>query len=358
MFLSPAYSFHRLVYQDSLHHRRSEAASDISFIQRESFWDSCLSWLRGLLPYSAGIGLAIALVCIAWASIFIVIAEASMSPWAISFNRLLIAGLVFGFWQRWTSQGAVDCQTSDPSEDQQTSGHWRMLGLFLLAGSSFAGSQGCATWSLTQTTVANSALLNNLMPLFTTLGAWLILGQRFSQRFVLGLGVAIAGVVAIGVQDLHLAADQLAGDAAALLAAVLLAIALLCIEQLRARYSTSATMGGISLIGAAVLLPVALLSPGSLFPHNNVSGLAIVALAVVSQVLGHGLLAYSLKSIASGLVSVSMLTIPVMSALLATILFGQHLGWINTAAFGVVLCGIYLAISDRAACRSCLDDRA
>ena len=72
---------------------------------------------------------------------------------------------------------------------------------------------------------------------------------------------------------------------------------------------------------------------------------AVLALALISQVVGHGLLAYSLKQLSSGLVSVLMLTIPVVSALLAAIALGQHLSWLNGLAFLIVLGGIYLAIS-------------
>ncbi|MEB3213869.1 MAG: DMT family transporter, partial [Leptolyngbyaceae bacterium] len=206
-------------------------------------------------------------------------------------------------------------------------------------------SVGCAAWSLTQTTVANSTLLNNMMPIFSALGAWLVLGRTFSTRFIAGLGVAIAGVIVLGVQDLNLASDQLMGDGAALIAAILLATTLLCIERLRAEFPTSAIMAGLSLVGTVTLSPLVLTHSDTLFPPDAQSGLAVLAVALVSQVMGHGLLAYSLKQLSSGLVSVLMLTIPIMSALLAALLFGQNLGWMNGVAFVIVLSGIYLAVS-------------
>lgn len=352
MLLSPVYSLRRLAYQGFLAHADDQAndhheVADGSMALKSHIaagWAVWLGWGQRLRPYLAGVSLAIALASIACASIFIVIAEASMSPAAIAFNRLLMAGVVFGLWQHWPWQRQRDLATDTLVKEPPKSSDWRIWGLFLLAGGSFAGSLGCSAWSLTQTTVANSTLLNNMMPLFTTFGAWLLLRQQFSRRFVVGLAVAIAGVVAIGLQDLHLAAEQLQGDAAALLAAVLLAVTLLCIERLRLGNSTATTMAGLSLIGAVFLLPFAWCA-GSLFPHTAISALAVVALAMISQVLGHGLLTYSLKAFSSSLVSVLMLLIPVMSALLAAGLFGQHLGWINSIAFGIVLSGIYLAVS-------------
>jgi len=358
MTFSPVYSLRRFTFQWLCSSDRdgSDSGDRPSILLSRKYsenyiedwkvdWAGKMSWFR---PYLAGMSLAIALVSIACASIFIVIAEESLNPVAIAFNRLLISGLVFGTWRYITTTPSTISQTTGEKEfqtEKSTSGQWQTAGLLLLAGISFAGSLGSAAWSLTQTTVANSTLLNNMMPLFTTLGAWLLLGQTFSRRFVMGLVVAIAGVITLGLQDLHMASDQLLGDGSALLAAIFLATTILCIERLRAVFSTPTTMTGLSLVGTLVLLPIALLSTDPLFPVDLRSGLAVVALALVSQVLGHGLLAYSLKQLSSGLVSVLMLTIPVMSAILAALLFGQHLGWINGIAFMVVLSGIYLAVA-------------
>ncbi len=343
MTFSPVYSLRRLTYQRLCDSRDSDRSLIIFSDDADTLKSTLTAAVRGLHPYLAGAGLAIALVSIAWASIFIVIAEESLSPGAIAFNRLLIAGVVFGFWHHGSpSQPRA---STPPSPEPCTLGRWRVLGLFLLAGIAFAGSLGCAAWSLTQTTVANSTLLNNMMPLFTTLGAWLLLGQTFSRRFVIGLGVAIAGIITLGMQDLHMASEQLLGDGAALLAALLLATTILCIEHLRTDFSTPTIMAGLSLVGTLALLPVALSRSDALFPVDGRTGLAVLALALISQVVGHGLLAHSLKQLSSGLVSVLMLTIPIMSAMLAALVFGQRLGWANSIAFLVVLSGIYLAVS-------------
>jgi drug/metabolite transporter (DMT)-like permease len=301
---------------------------------------SLLTSLQTLLKQSeGGIILGIALAAIACASIFIVIAERDLSPSATAFDRLFIATIAFGVWSRWQIR-------SQPGEDIVGQGiGWRNWVLFGVAGGSFAASLTCSAWSLTQTSVANSTLLNNMMPIFTTLGAWLFLRQRFSLRFVVGLGVAIGGMMAIGIQDLHLSSQQMMGDAVALFAAVLLATVILSIEQLRSRFSASVTMMGICLAGSLAMIPIVLFQGESVLPSSWQSGFAIVALALVCQVIGHGLLTHSLKQFSSGLVSVSMLVIPVLSAMLAMILFAQQLSLINDCAFAIVLSGIYLSIS-------------
>lgn len=321
------------------------------FIQLEKL-SSFRKQLSGLMPILA---LCTALFGMACASIFVVIAEQELSPIATVFNRLLIATIGFGIWnllQLLTRhpeivQHEAILHTDTPilmvgSRDRSNSGS---LILLTLAGVCFAASLSLSAWSLTQTSVANSALLNNMMPIFTTLGAWLFLEQRFSRKFLLGLLVAIVGVITIGIQDLHIMGNQMIGDAAALLAAILLAVTLLSLEQLRAKFSTATIMMGMSLTGSLAIAPLLLLSHSSPFPTSWTSGLAVLGLALVSQVIGHGLLTYSLKQFSSGLVSVSMLAIPMIATMLAMFLFSQPLSLLNGIAFLIVLLGIYLAIS-------------
>jgi drug/metabolite transporter (DMT)-like permease len=306
---------------------------------KPSYIQQAIRTLQPIAQRSLGtIALAVALTAIASASIFIVIAEQELTPCATTFDRLLIAAIAFLTWSRFQSS------LQSPTESKQAIG-WRDRALFGLAGVSFAASLICSAWSLTQTSVANSALLNNMMPIFTTLGAWLFLKQQFSLRFVMGLGVAVGGVMAIGLQDLHISSQQIMGDAAALLAAVLLAAAILSIEQLRTRFSTPVIMAGVCLTGSLAIAPIVLLRWDSVLPCSWKSGLAVLALALVCQMIGHGLLTHSLKQFSSGLVSVSMLAIPVLSATMAMVLFAQQLSFMNWCAFLIVLAGIYLSIS-------------
>ncbi len=321
---------------------RPKSLEEHSYLARINGITSTLERASSLVP---AITLCIALFGIACASIFIVIAEQNISPSATAFNRLLIAAITFGAWKGF--QHLTHHQSKSSSEEPSSNGHitLRDLVLLVVAGVSFAASLTLSAWSLTQTSVANSALLNNMMPIFTTLGAWLLLGQQFSLKFLLGMAVAMGGVIAIGMEDLHIAGSQIAGDGAALLAAVLAAVTLLSIEQLRLKFSTPTIMMGTSLIGSLLILPTILLSGNPVFPTSFTGGLAVLALALISQVIGHGLLTYSLKQFSSGLVSVSMLAIPAIAAILAMFIFCEYLSLLNWFAFLIVLSGIYLSVS-------------
>ena len=283
------------------------------------------------------IALGVALLGIATASILIAIASTEMTPNAITCDRLLIATIVFSIWNTF--------QLSDEEEIGRSTYTARAIFLLLIAGISFAISLALWAWSLTQTSIANSTLLNNMMPIFTTLGGWLVFRQKFSRRFLIGMAIAVLGAVAIGIEDLHVADSNLLGDTAALTAAAFSALSILTIEQLRVQFSTSVIMQWTSLAGGLFLLPLVFLTEGQLLPASNTSWLAIIGLGLVSQALGQGLLTYSLAKFSSGFVAVSMLAIPVIAAILALAIFSEQLSLFNWLAFAVVLCGIYLAIS-------------
>ena len=285
------------------------------------------------------IALGVALLGIATASILIAIASQEMTANTITCNRLLIATIVFTIWNTF--------QLSDNGIEKTWQSTYTVRAIFLLlvAGISFAISLALWAWSLTQTSIANSTLLNNMMPIFTTLGGWLVFRQKFSLRFLIGMAIAVLGAVAIGIEDLHAADSNLIGDGAALMAAAFSAVSILTIEQLRVQFSTSVVMQWTSLAGGLFLLPLVFLTEGQLLPTSNNSWLAIIGLGLISQALGQGLLTYSLAKFSSGFVAVSMLAIPVIAAILALGIFNEQLSLFNWLAFAVVLCGIYLAIS-------------
>lgn len=306
--------------------------------------------------------LVCALLGIACASILLVIAEQDISPYAATFDRLSVATVIFGAWLLgkgmmgyWRDgEGAIASKTDVGEIEIRARPDLSDMGLFLLAGLAFSGSLSLWAWSLTQTSVANSTLLNNMMPIFTTLGAWLIYRQTFSRRFLVGMGVAIAGAVIIGLEDLQLT-DGFVGDEAALVASVLSAVSILSIEQLRTRFSTPWIMMWTSLVGSLFLASILWGLHDNVFPTSVTAWSAVIALGVISQALGQGLLTYSLKAFPAGLVAVSMLSIPVIAAVLAVLLLAERLSLMNWLAFAIVLFGIYLAVSSRHAGVSSLE---
>ena len=214
----------------------------------------------------------------------------------------------------------------------------------IVAGLFFALDLGVWHWSIVWTSVANSTLLANLAPIFVTLAGWLVWKQRVTRTFLVGMVVAIAGMFVLVGPNFAIGGTRLLGDALGALTAVFYAGYMLAIKQARdARASTVRLMAWSTTITAIALLPVALLSPQPMLPAAAGGWLVLLALALVTQILGQGLIAYAFAHLPASLSSVSLLIQPVVAALAAWALFGEAVGpaqWIGGA---IVLAGIWLA---------------
>ncbi|MBE9097431.1 DMT family transporter [Tychonema sp. LEGE 07203] len=296
----------------------------------------------------AVVSLSAALLAVSLAAIFIRFSEREISPNATVFNRLWIATLVFGIWN-----GAGEARRRMSGAEVEGRSNYTLRDVMLLTavGVVSSASLGFWAWSLTQTNVANSTVLRNLTPLFTTLGGWLLLGRHFDSRFLLGLVVALSGGIAIGTTDLQTAGDNFAGDIAAILSAMFYAANLLLAEHLRTKFPATTILMWRCFIGSILVLPLVVLAGDRVFPYSWQGWLAVIALAVICQAFGQGLLIHSLGTLSSGFVALFLLLEPVITAIIAWMLFAENLSLFNWFAFSVVLAGIYLAKSSSSADR-------
>ncbi|MEM6256566.1 MAG: DMT family transporter [Cyanobacteria bacterium P01_D01_bin.156] len=282
-----------------------------------------------------------ALIGLGCAPILIVMAEQEISPYATIFNRLIIGTVIFLLWN--SCQQFLKTDSTKSNKPAIAALGLLDMTLLTISGLAFAGSLILWAWSLTQTSVANATLLDNMVPLFTTLGAWILFQETFSSQFLLGLGVAILGVIIIGTEDLQLAGGFM-GDGAALGSAVLVSTNILIVGRLRKRFDTAWIMLRTSLIGSVFTLMILCCLHESPFPHTLLGWVTVILLAVAAQVLGQGLLTYCLEVFSVSLVSTCLLSVPVISAVLAMAVFNEQLTWLNWCAFGIVLMGISLSI--------------
>jgi drug/metabolite transporter (DMT)-like permease len=219
--------------------------------------------------------------------------------------------------------------------------HWIAL---LAAGLFFASDLGVWHWSIIWTSVANSTLLANLAPIFVTLAGWLFWKRHVTRTFLFGMCVAIAGMFILVGPHFGTGGTQLLGDALGAFTAIFYAGYMLAIKVARDDgASTVRLMAWSTSITAIALLPVALLSPQPFLPHGMNGWLVVIALAIVTQILGQGLIAYAFAHLPASLSSVSLLIQPVVAAFVAWRLFGEAVGPAQFVGGAVVLGGIWLA---------------
>ena len=273
--------------------------------------------------------LAIAIIALAFSPIFTKLSEFELSPTATIFNRLWVSTIIIGCWQ---FVNTLKSETS-PTELQSS---YKERGLLILASLSATASALLWAISFTQTSIASSTVLRSLTPLFIAFGAWLILNQRFERQFLLGMLLAILGGVAIGWDDLQLGTNHLQGDAIALLSAALHGVNILTVGYLRDRgCTTDRVLLWRCGAGALMVMPIAYLTDLPLFPVSIRGWLTIIALAAVCQVFGQGLLVFSLKQFSSSFVGIFALLKPIITALLAWIIFAEGISLVSACSFNL-----------------------
>ncbi|MGD1903938.1 MAG: DMT family transporter [Geitlerinemataceae cyanobacterium] len=301
-------------------------------------------------PLKAFVNLIIALIAVSFAAIFIRYSTDDIGANATVFSRFVVFVLTFGT-VRAIATLRQKSDTEFPSAEPPISR--KQLILLVAVGAIATTSLVLWAMSLTRTSVANSVLLNNLTPLFTSLGGWLFLGQTFDRRFLLGLGIALGGAIALGASDLHLGGETLWGDGYALLSAAFLATYFLLAERLRDRFSATTILLWRCSVGLIILFPLVLLTEGGQFFPTTLSGWgAAIALGIICEGLGQRLLASSFELFSSSFISLFLLLEPPLSALLAWAIFGEQMGAANWVSLGIVSIGLYIAQSSDTATAS------
>ncbi len=268
------------------------------------------------LPYLV---LGLALVAVSHGAIFARLADAA--PLAIAAWRVGLAALV-----------VVPLACTRPA-----TGGWplRETALALAAGAALAVH--FATWiaSLEYTSVARSVLLVNTAPVWVAL--MLLAAGRGAPpgRTLLALVLALAGVAVVGSGG-GTAGGALTGDLLALAGAVAMAAYLLLAQRaqraLAFRHYLAIAWGA----SAAILWLTVAATGTRAGGYDSGTWAALAAMAVVSQLLGHGGCNWALRHLGPVFVAVVLLGEPVIAALLAWSLLGEGLGW-RTAAGGLLV---------------------
>ena len=277
-----------------------------------------------------------AVVCgatgIAFAPIFVRLSE--VGPIATAFWRITLALPVLWVWMAWES-----IHTRRKNHEKR----FRFHPLLFVPGLFFAGDLAVWHFSIKFTTVANATLLANLAPIFVTLAAWRIFHERISKRFLFGMAIAVTGTMFLMSSSFKLQSRYLAGDALGILTALFYAGYILTVNRLRSRFSTARIMSWGGLCCSVVLLPLALFSEESLLAGSLHGWMVLLGLALISQVGGQGLIAFSLAYLPAPFASVSLLLQPVLAAIFAWIILKEGIGFFGALGGVVILTGIYLA---------------
>lgn len=202
-----------------------------------------------------------------------------------------------------------------------------------------------AVWisSLGYTTVANSTVLVNTIPLWVGLLTPVITGERVSRLTVASIAVSVVGAVIIAFGDLALDPRALWGDFLALAGALCAAVYILLGRGLRRRLSLLAYIFVCYGSAAVILWAMALAAGMPLSGFSAGTYGAFIGMAVVSQIVGHSSYNWALRWFSAGMVAVSLLAEPIGATILAYLLFGETLTGPKFVGCAIILAGIFIA---------------
>src|SRR5262245_44198039 len=204
-----------------------------------------------------------------------------------------------------------------------TVGKDRREGLFcVLAGLALAGH--FASWlpSVKLTTVAAAAALGATQPVWQGLIA-LAQGRRLSLVTWLGIAIAVLGAILATGADFGVSGRAFAGDVLAIVGGLAAAVYIALGERVRATTSTTVYTTICYAVCAVVLGTVCLVAGVPLTGFPVTAWLAILALTVGAQLLGHSMFNFALRRISATTVSILILLEVPGAALIAWAWLGQ-----------------------------------
>jgi drug/metabolite transporter (DMT)-like permease len=199
-----------------------------------------------------------------------------------------------------------------------------------------------AAWitSLYLTTVAPAVLLVSTTPVFVAVAAKLMWNDQLTRSGWIGIALTLGGSALIAGVDFG--GSSLIGNLLALVGGA--AGAGYALAGQVARRSVGILEYSVATYGvAAILLGIGALIYGSPFAgYDRVTWQAIVALIVVTQLIGHTLINSSLKELHATTVTVAIMAEPVIATSLAYWLFDEVPTALMIPGSAAILAGIYL----------------
>ncbi|MGK2928545.1 MAG: DMT family transporter [Acidimicrobiales bacterium] len=202
-----------------------------------------------------------------------------------------------------------------------------------------------ATWipSLSYTTVASSVALVATQPVWAAIFArWR--GEPVHREVWIGIGIALVGVVVLSGVDLSLSTRAAFGDLLAVIGGVFAAAYVTVGSHVRRTVETAVYTTGCYGVASICLLAMCLVSGRDLAGYDTGTWLAIVALVLGPQLLGHTLVNRVLRTISATAVSVAILFEVVGASIIAAVAFDETPPLAAAPAGALILFGIVVVI--------------
>ncbi|MEM9509467.1 MAG: DMT family transporter [Cyanobacteria bacterium P01_E01_bin.35] len=218
------------------------------------------------------------------------------------------------------------------------------LGLYYAIAAGICLAAHFATWitSLAYTSIAASTVLVTTNPIWVGLFSWWWYRERLTRQGVVAILLALVGGIIIALSngnDSVSYENSMLGNSLALLGAIMSSLYIIFGSQAQQRGLNTRSYIAIAYSTAAVcLLPMPLIYHTSYLGYSQSIYIYVLSMAIMSQVVGHTSLNWSVRWISPTLVSLSLLFEPVVASVFGAIIF-QEIPSFNVLLGGVIILG-------------------
>jgi drug/metabolite transporter (DMT)-like permease len=254
---------------------------------------------------------------------------ADSGPVSAAFWRLALAVPVLILLARWSGQ--------------KLSGFGGKTGWAIGAAGLFFALD-IAFWhiGIGMTRMANASLFGNAGSLVVMIWGLIALQRRPHAREWLAITAALTGGAVLLGRSLEIGTTTALGDLFCLAAGLLYSGYIIILQKYRASLGGWSLLTWSSIAGLPVLLGMAFWLGEPVWPQNWGP---VVALALLSQLIGQGLLVFSLRHFSALVIGLALLTQPVVAVLVGWLVFGEVLGLLDFTGIALVGVGLVLARS-------------
>lgn len=213
------------------------------------------------------------------------------------------------------------------------------IGVAAAAGIFFALDLAAWHLGILQTKVANATLFGNCASLLLVF--WGIFLTRTLPRGwqAFAIFLAFAGAALLMGQSYELSPAYLVGDLLSLLAGVLYTGYVILMQRVRDTLAPWTALSIASFVCVPILLGTALALGETIMPHDWTP---LILLALTSQIIGQGLMTWSLPRFSPLVIGLTLLVQPAGAALAGWIMFGERLSTVDV--FGGAMVGAALVL--------------
>ncbi|MDO6822209.1 DMT family transporter [Marinobacter sp. 1_MG-2023] len=199
------------------------------------------------------------------------------------------------------------------------------------------------------TTATNIALINATIPIFVSLLAWIILGDRTRPIQALGIVLAIFGILTVVARgDLSVLTGLKSQPGDLIMVAAVFSWGLFSVLLRR----QAVPLPGFTFLSTQILLGTLVILPfylGDLlffsggFELTRQTALPLAYFAIFPGILAYGFWNYAVHSIGPSRAAIFIYLTPVFASILASIFLGESLGLFHIIGGAFILAGLLLA---------------